>query len=196
VAETVMNGAFARANALHGRRRRQRGAAAAELAVTMPFLFLLMLGAVDFGRIWTVSTRIADAAYSGAAYGAQTSLTAKDTEGIRDVVFHELGIDDSSSSALTFAAGSAKSGTDTPSSPTGHSTSGSSEQDYNIGVFRYCECEDGESIDCELGSCVAGSGNRRVYVRVRVGTTFETVFDYPGVPSEIVLLRQTQMRAR
>jgi Flp pilus assembly protein TadG len=161
----------------------------------MPFLFLLMLGGVDFGRMWTLSTRIADAAYSGAAYGAQTALTAKDTEGIREVVLHELGVDDSSSAALTFVAAAAKSGAEDASSPATGPTSGS-EQAYDVGVFRYCECEDGKSIDCELGSCVAGSGNRRVYVRVRVGTTFETVFDYPGVPSEVALLRQTQMRAR
>ena len=192
---TVLSGRSCSLRVTPTRQSGERGGAVAELAVTMPFLFLLMLGAVDFGRMWTISTRIADAAYSGASYGAQTTQTAKDSAGIREVVLHELGVDDSSSSALTFVAASAKSGTDEASDPAGASTSGS-QQVYDVGVFRYCECENGKSIDCELGSCVAGSGNRRVYVRVRVGTTFETVFDYPGVPSEVALMRQTQMRAR
>ena len=163
--------------------KRQRGGATAELAIAMPFIFLLTLGAVDFGRMWTVSTRVADAAYAAAAYGAQSTTKAKDTDGMRTVALHELGIDESTSTSKGLVAGAA-------------STSETTASDYDVVATRYCECEDQKSVDCDNGTCSAGSGNRRVYVRVRVGTTFLTVFDYPGIPHEIEITRQTQIRAR
>lgn len=75
----------------------------------MPFVFLLTIGAVDFGRMWTVSTRISDAAYAGAAYGAQTAETAKDTLGIRNVVLHQLGVVSADSAALRTEASTSQS---------------------------------------------------------------------------------------
>ena len=74
----------------------------------MPFVFLLMIGAVDFGRMWTVSTRLSDAAYAGAAYGAQTAETAKDTQGIRQVALHELGLLSEETPAITLGASTAQ----------------------------------------------------------------------------------------
>jgi len=211
----------------HGKslsRRRQRGGAVAELAVTMPFVFLLMIGAVDFGRVWTVSTRLSDAAYAGAAYGAQTAQTAKDTQGIREVVLHELGLVTGDGAATTYGPTAALSPT-VASGPLGAaqggngggngnagSTSGLSEEstdggassegktitvdEYQLLVDRYCQCEDESSVDCDTGTCTAGSGNRRTYVLVKIGTNFTTIFDYPGVPPVIELEREARLRAR
>ena len=207
--------------------RRQRGGAVAELAVTMPFVFLLMIGAVDFGRMWTVSTRLSDAAYAGAAYGAQTAETAKDTLGIREIALHELGLVAGTSAAMTYGTAS-QSATASPAvlgtaqggngggngnsgsggSPAG--SSGSSTGDstgntegktvtidqYEILVDRYCRCEDDTSVDCDTGTCTAGSGSRRTYVRVKIGTNFTTIFDYPGIPPVIELAREARLRAR
>jgi len=172
-------------------RDRQRGGAVAELAIAMPFIFMMMLGAVDFGRMLTVSTRVADATYAAAAYGAQSTSTAQDTNGMRNVALHELGLDVSASTTTKtgLVVGDASALT-----ATAHATA--STKDYDIAATRYCECEDHKSVDCDTGACAAGSGNRRVYVRVRVGTTFLTVFDYPGIPHEVTITRQTEMRAR
>jgi hypothetical protein len=183
--------------------RRQRGGAVAELAVTMPFVFLLMIGAVDFGRMWTVSTRLSDAAYAGAAYGAQTAETAKDTQGIREVALHELGLLSVERAALMLdaaAKGGNGGGGDSGGSDVGNGgdTEGKavSVDDYEILVDRYCRCEDDSSVDCDTGTCTAGSGSRRTYVHVRIGTNFTTIFDYPGIPPVIALEREARLRAR
>lgn len=168
----------------------------------MPFVFLLMIGAVDFGRMWTVSTRLSDAAYAGAAYGAQTAETAKDTQGIREVALHELGLLSEESAALMLGAakGGNGGGGDTGGSDVGSGgdTEGKavSVDDYEILVDRYCRCEDDSSVDCDTGTCTAGSGSRRTYVHVRIGTNFTTIFDYPGIPPVIALEREARLRAR
>lgn len=190
----------------------------------MPFVFLLMIGAVDFGRMWTVSTRLADAAYAGASYGAQTTQTAKDTEGIREVAIHSLGLISSAGASSSLVGsdpqplaiapsvlgpanggngnGNAKSGSSDGSGVDGGGDGSSSEgksvtvDDYEILVARYCRCEDNSPVDCDSGTCTAGGGNRRTYVRVRIGTNFNTIFDYPGIPPVVALEREARLRAR
>lgn len=168
----------------------------------MPFVFLLMIGAVDFGRMWTVSTRLSDAAYAGAAYGAQTAETAKDTQGIREVALHELGLLSVERAALMLGAakGGNGGGGDSGGSDVGNGgdTEGKavSVDDYEILVDRYCRCEDDSSVDCDTGTCTAGSSSRRTYVHVRIGTNFTTIFDYPGIPPVIALEREARLRAR
>jgi len=191
----------------------------------MPFVFLLMIGAVDFGRMWTVSTRLSDAAYAGAAYGAQTAETAKDTQGIREVALHELGLISDGSAAITLGVsasqtamlapgifGAANGGKGASSGGTsdaggsggyGSGDNGSDSEgkaitvdDYQILVDRYCRCEDDSPVDCDTGTCTAGSGSRRTYVHVRIGTNFTTIFDYPGIPPVIELEREARLRAR
>jgi Flp pilus assembly protein TadG len=201
---------------------RQRGGAVAELAVTMPFFFLLVIGAVDFGRMWTVSTRLSDAAYAGAAYGAQTAETAKDTRGIREVAMHELGFMADRTAPSTSPSTAADSGPLGTAHGRGGSGNGASSgagvsdgssadssndsastegktvtvDEYEILVDRYCRCEDGSSVNCDTAACTAGSGSRRTYVRVKIGTNFTTIFDYPGIPAVIELDREARLRAR
>jgi Flp pilus assembly protein TadG len=58
---------------------------------------------------------------------------------------------------------------------------------------RYCECDDGSSIDCD-DTC---SGELPLmYVRVRVERPFETLLAYPGIPKTIDLDREIQLRVR
>jgi Flp pilus assembly protein TadG len=42
-----------------------------EFAVMLPFLVLLLVGAVDFGRAWYVNLEVSSAAEAGALYGVQ-----------------------------------------------------------------------------------------------------------------------------
>jgi Flp pilus assembly protein TadG len=63
--------------------KRRDGAALAELAVVIPVLGLLLLGVVDFGRAYTTSSVVANAAAAGASYGSQDSTSAYDASGIR-----------------------------------------------------------------------------------------------------------------
>jgi Flp pilus assembly protein TadG len=51
-------------------RQRRRGAAAVELALTLPLLLLLAFGCVELGRAISIYTMVSCAARAGAEYGA------------------------------------------------------------------------------------------------------------------------------
>ncbi len=50
--------------------RTQCGASLVELAIVLPFLLLLALGAIDFGRAYYLSIEVTNAAKAGAQFGA------------------------------------------------------------------------------------------------------------------------------
>jgi len=56
-----------------------RGASLIELALVCPLLFLLLFGAIDFGRAYYVYLELTSAAHAGAEYG---SLYPSDSTGI------------------------------------------------------------------------------------------------------------------
>jgi Flp pilus assembly protein TadG len=62
----------------------ESGQALIELALTLPLLFLLLLGAAEFGRLAYMAIEVAEAAKAAAQYGAQNNITAADysTNGI------------------------------------------------------------------------------------------------------------------
>lgn len=159
----------------NGGRHAQRGGVLAEFAVVIPVALLLLLGAVDFGRVWTLATATAHAAHAGAQYGSQNAQLAADIDGIRNVVINDL-----SSSAVIKASNSGEDGI--------------SLADFTITPERYCECSDGSGIACD-NKCGGGT-NPMVFIRVRIDTTFETLFNYPGIPSEIQISRAAVLRAR
>lgn len=64
-------------------RRGERGASLVEMAVVLPVLALLLVGAIDFGRVFYVSMALTNAARVGVQYGAQNPGTAVDTAGMR-----------------------------------------------------------------------------------------------------------------
>jgi Flp pilus assembly protein TadG len=151
-----MNGSIGRS------RKRQRGAALAELAVALPVLTLVMLGVVDFARVWVQSAAVENAAQAGAQYGAQTTSHAEDSAGIYAAVMADLN------------------------------DSAVDDESYTVASEKFCEC-DGATLDCD-DSCTTDT--KRVYVRVRVGSEFHTLFDYPGIPSVLDVSREVQVRAR
>jgi Flp pilus assembly protein TadG len=55
-------------------RRHERGAALVELALATPLLAVLIVGAVDFARIFYVAMQLTNAARSGAQYGSTGSV--------------------------------------------------------------------------------------------------------------------------
>lgn len=162
-------------NATQTRRNAQRGGVLAEFAVVLPVALLLLLGAVDFGRVMALASASANAAHAGAQYGSQNPQLAADIEGMRTVVINDLA----SSSVLK------------ASNP---EENGITLTDFIITPERYCECADGSDISC-ANKC-GGGVNPMVFVRVQVDTTFQTLFDYPGIPSEVQISRVAVLRAR
>ena len=59
---------------------RDDGGSLVELSLTLPLFFLLLFGAVDFGRAYYLAMEIAGAAHAGAEYGAQNPT---DTAGMQ-----------------------------------------------------------------------------------------------------------------
>lgn len=67
---------------MRGRRFCRSGHSLVELALTLPILVLLTLGAGDFGRVFRLAIALNNAARAGAQYGSQTVITASDTNGM------------------------------------------------------------------------------------------------------------------
>jgi len=91
----------------------------AELAVAIPILFVVMLGAIDFGRVWTEGLALSNAVRAGAQYGSESTVAALDTSGIKRSVQEDL--------ASMMDTSDIKS----------------------ILVTSYCECADGTTVDCD-----------------------------------------------
>jgi Flp pilus assembly protein TadG len=60
----------------------QRGSSVVELAIAMPFLLLLAVGTLDFGRVFFDTIAVAQAARSGAQYGVQSIEKSADIDGM------------------------------------------------------------------------------------------------------------------
>lgn len=60
----------------------ESGSALLELALTVPFLVLLLIGVIDLGRAEHYNILLESAARAGVQYGAQNSITAVDNAGI------------------------------------------------------------------------------------------------------------------
>jgi Flp pilus assembly protein TadG len=63
--------------------RSTNGAAAAEFAVLFPILAILIVGLVDFGRVYYTGVTVANAARTGAEYGSTDPANSGDTTGMR-----------------------------------------------------------------------------------------------------------------
>ncbi len=154
------------ADRMSTRSREPRGAAVLEVAVMLPLLLLLLLGAIDLGRAASDAITIQSAAQAGAQYGAQDSLHAKDIDGIRQAVLEDLG-----------------------QSSVGQSVT------VDVQRYCNCEGEDGV-IDCDTGSCIDPSLSPRMYVRVTIQHDFTTLINYPGIAHVVPLRQTAFRRAR
>jgi Flp pilus assembly protein TadG len=61
-----------------------RGAALVELAVALPLLVLVIVGTIDFGRVFYMAMVLQNAARAGAQYGANSSGAASDVPGMQN----------------------------------------------------------------------------------------------------------------
>lgn len=61
-----------------------RGGAMVELAVIFPILLLIIIGVVDYGRVFFTAVTVANAARAGAEYGAHDPAFQTDFVGMKD----------------------------------------------------------------------------------------------------------------
>src|ERR1051326_6579113 len=64
----------------------QAGTALVELAIMLPLLIVLILGAVDFGRVFDAAIELGNAVTAGAEYGSRLTTKVTDVTGIKSVV--------------------------------------------------------------------------------------------------------------
>lgn len=71
------------------RRHGDRGQSLVELSIVLPVLLILLLGAVDFGRLYYASVTVTGAARNGAQYASENP---DDTAGIRAAALEDAGV--------------------------------------------------------------------------------------------------------
>lgn len=140
------------------RQRPDRGQSMIELAIAIPVLLLVLAAVVDIGRLAYTTITLNDAARAGAAYGAQTLVTAADVVGIKCAAYRDA-------KDITPLAGSA----DTCTCPDGTSW----QCGLTASASTSCECADGSKVKCGDGVC--GSGTHTVYVTVSTQAQFKSL---------------------
>jgi Flp pilus assembly protein TadG len=155
----------------------QSGQALVELALVVPMLLLLALGIIEIGRYAYVAILVGNAARAGAAFGSQSHAQAGQSANISAAANNDFQSNGQSLSTLgvtsDFSCGCDSGGTVTPSPA-------------------------GTNATCFLAGAnnCAGGGHWVVYVSVTATGTFNSLFNYPGIPSSIVVIRTVQMRVR
>lgn len=75
----------------HRHPSRQRGQSLVELALILPLLCVLLLGAADFARALSAYIALGNVAREGAHYGSMSAANAADLDGIRAAALQEAG---------------------------------------------------------------------------------------------------------
>ena len=144
----------------------ESGVSSIELAVILPLLVLMLLGTIDFGRVFYGSITVANAARAGVSYG---SLDLDRSQ--QDVIIKGKVLDEAQALGL---------------------------DSDDVVVEWYCECANGSTVDpCNPSDdSTCSEGEPRVFVKVRAEWTFNTLFDYPGIPDAVTIRREAIMRAQ
>ncbi len=149
------------------RRGSEVGTATVEMAFLTPLILLMVMGVIDFARVYYDAIIVSHAARAAAAYGAQSNGTSGDFAGMQfaaqldaqDLVRHDV------------SAG------------------------ISVTTERFCRCPSGTLVDCITGDCGIGSAPE-IYVRATAEKTFELLIPYPGIPNPIILRRQAVLRVQ
>ena len=150
-----------------GSKRRQRGITSVEMLIVIPLLVLLMLGAVDFGRVMYAGMTTTGAARAGAGWGKQTNGTAGSVNGIAIAVLAD---------AINLPVDAYNT------------------EHVNVTSRRVCRCVGGQpnEVDCVDTGC----GPPEVYVEVTAVRDFRTLIPYPLIPDSVQISRTATMRVQ
>jgi Flp pilus assembly protein TadG len=152
--------------------RQDQGQAFVELALTLPILIVLLLGAAEIGRLAYASIEVSNAARAGVAFGAQSHTSAANPAQIQTAATQDAP-DVPGMTATTTNACSCES---------------------SVGVMTAAPSCSPTDINTSAGSCP--SPNRIVlYVQVTTTATVNTVFHFPGIPNTVTLHGYASMRA-
>ncbi|MGA2904671.1 MAG: TadE/TadG family type IV pilus assembly protein, partial [Candidatus Korobacteraceae bacterium] len=162
------------------RKTAEGGQSLIEFAWMLPFLLLLFLGIVELGRAAFITMVVNNAATAGVEYGSQNEGKASDIVGMQN-------------SALCDANGQSAGVCNT----TGILTAA------NVTATFGCTCDTGNGGSCApaswsscavIGSCEGGVMVQ--CVQVKTTATFNSLFNYPGLPTMFTANGNAVMRVR
>jgi Flp pilus assembly protein TadG len=138
-----------------------------EFAVLLPILLLLALGVIEVGRFAYIAILVGNAARAGVAYGAQSSITAGDTNGIVQAAVNDFKNNGPGVGSLNVT----------------------SQWNNN------CGCDNGGTIIATSCTTACPVGEHLVVsLSVTASGTFSSIFTYPGIPSSISISRTATLR--
>jgi Flp pilus assembly protein TadG len=149
-------------------RRSQTGQTLLEVALLTPLLLFLLLGIIEIGRYAYIAILVGNAARAGAGYGSQCLPQSVDAAGITTAADNDFQNNGQSTSLLQVSS-SVACGCD------------------SAGSLTSAACTGGGA-----GTC--GTGHWVVQVSVTASGTFNSLFNYPGIPTSITISRTSTMR--
>lgn len=165
-------------NAIKNKLGDTSGANIVEFAFMLPFLLLILLGALEMGRALFIRIAVTNAAGAGVHFGAENSDTAFDYAGMQSAAEEDFG--GTGGLSLGFKL------TDGPQTPCYYYAC----WDKDGGVEHSqttCEQNGLSQPDC-LGDALL------TFVRVDTTVQFQSLFHYPGIPSSFTMNGHAVMR--
>jgi Flp pilus assembly protein TadG len=155
--------------------RPQSGQALVEMAFVLPILLVLALGVIEMGRYAYLGILVGNAARAGSAFGAQSTAQAGQATNIQTAARNDFQNNGQVATSLsvtsTFTCGCDSAGTIAPPPQGTNATC--------FVAYAY--------------KCTAG-GHWVVMVAVTASEQFNSLFNYPGIPTSITVTRLSQMR--
>jgi len=142
-----------------------------EVALLLPMLIALLLGAIELGRYAYISILVGNAARAGAAFGAQNLALSVDQAGIQTAADNDF------------------------------QNNGQNVSNLAVNSSTSCGCDSNGTItgaNCTTtpnpaaGTCT--SGHWVVMVSVTASGTFNSLFNYPGIPSSLAVSSTATLR--
>jgi Flp pilus assembly protein TadG len=159
--------------------RSPSGQSLLEVALLTPMLLALLLGVIEMGRYAYISILVGSAARAGVAYGAQNLAQTADILGIQKAADNDFRSNGQDPTSLAV----------NPSTSCGCDTGGSLSALTNV-----CSTQANPAIDGAVSSCSGTTAHWVVMVSVTASGTFNSLFNYPGIPKTLTVSNTATLR--
>jgi Flp pilus assembly protein TadG len=155
-----------------GTLRSASGQSLLEVALLLPMLIALLLGVIELGRYAYISILVGNAARAGAAYGAQNLVLSVDNTGMQAAANNDFLNNGQNPTSLLVNPISTSCGCD------------------SNGTMTSAPCS--TIPNPAAGTCAAG--HWVVMVSVTASGSFNSLFNYPGIPSPLTVTSTATLR--
>jgi Flp pilus assembly protein TadG len=160
-----------------GHFRHESGQSLLEVALLLPIFIGMLLGVIELGRYAYISILVGNAARAGAAYGAQSLVQSIDVAGIQTAADNDFQNNGQNVATLTVTS----------------STTCACDNGRSVSVSSQTACS--ALANRQAGSCDPVPGSQWVVmVSVTASGTFNSLFNYPGIPSTLTVSSTATLR--